>query len=161
MRVLIIDDEVPTADGLKRFLEAAGVKVDMVVKPRYAEAAKEACSVLRGIQKEEDAYTALVLDINYKDHFIGGIMVYTKILTEGLRGKFRHLIIWTKYYPSGGTGTNDAFKAVQIFRELSFVPALNVLPKTTDDHGKILDRIRELANENNTPIGTYGMWKFH
>ena len=162
MKVMIIDDELPTAEGLKRFLEANGLRVEMIVNPRYPEAAKEACSVLRGVHSEEDAYTALILDVNYQDHFIGGIKVYTKILTEGLRGKFRHLIIWTKYYPSGGTAKSDAYKAVEIFRDLAFVPPLNVLPKATAaDHAKILDRIRELADEKNTPIGTYGMWRFH
>ncbi|MCC6265814.1 MAG: response regulator [Bryobacterales bacterium] len=161
MRVLIIDDEKFAAEGLKNFLSDQGIEADAVVRPSYIDAAKDACTILRAIHNEDTAYAALILDIHYQDHFIGGIKVYAKLLAENLRGKFRHLLIWTKYYPSGGV-KSDEFKAVEIFRELSFAPPQNVLPKgTASDQKRIVERLSELAKEVNTPVGTYGMWRFH
>jgi len=160
MKVLIIDDEQFIADSLKQSLATQGIDAVTVVDSHYIEAGKKACSVLRQIHHADDAFHALILDIHFQDHFIGGLKIYSKILTEGLRGRFRHLIISTKYFPTGGV-KGDAFRAIEIFRELSFAPPQNVLPKDSKTHNKIAERLRELIKEVNTPIGTYGMWHFH
>ena len=102
-----------------------------MAKKKWQEAANEACSALREVRHVDDVFDALILDVNFANHRLGGIWIYSKLLIAGLRGKFRHLLIWTRYSTQK---ESVEYQAVDIFRELSFVPPHNVV--TADRRGR-------------------------
>ena len=161
MRVLVVDDDRFLAEDLAGFLGSRGYEAVIVTKKRWREAADEAASLLRGVLRLEDVFDALVLDIAFIDHKLGGAKCYAKLLSDGLRGRFRHLLIWTRYVPTGSSAAGDEYRAIEIFRELSFAPPQNLLPKESKEYDRLLRRLKELATEQHTPVGSYDMWSFH
>jgi hypothetical protein len=87
-----------------------------------------------------------------------GIKIYTRILRNGLRSRFKHLLVWTRYSTQRDT---VEFQAVEIFLEMSFTPSENVLSKEQKDSVKIIERLNLLAGEKHIPIGSYAMWSYH
>lgn len=160
LKVLIIDDSVDVAQSIQRRLELEGVQADLITEQKWGAAADQACHILRTIHRQEDAYFALILDIRFVDHFIGGIMVYCQLLQERLRGRFRHLIVPTMYHPGGGP-KSDPFRVVEAFQHMAFIPPENVICKGMNtDYLDLVSRLEYLKDEKLTPIGTFDMWSF-
>ena len=157
MKALIVDDDEASCDGMQNTLKAHGVEVDVVCKPRYSEAAAEVCKKLRAISGKPDAVDFLILDLHYKDHFLGGARIYTNVLRQGLRGRFRHIIIPSRYYDEVDTPQRIA---TELFMELAFIPPRNLLPKLAHRDEKLVNLIQILSVQEEIETGSFERWRF-
>lgn len=155
MKAIILDDDVGNAKDIAEALLDNGIKPYVISHSSYEESAEEVCSRLRCVHSELDVYDALVLDINYVDDILGGTRIYTEILRQGLRKKFRHLIVATQFAVQQNS---QYWRAVLMFSELVFIDQDSILPKSPSKN--IAQRIINLKTQKNPPIGSFGIWHF-
>lgn len=160
MRVLIVDDDPGHGPGIAEFLKRNSIACDLVCLHRPDDAAREVCNLLWSVKAESEVYDFLLLDMHYRENFIGGAQIYLRILREDLRGKFRHIIIPTMHF-SGNITDSPGYLATMIFAQMAWVPTANVLAKSVSKYPEILERMRALEHEQIILSGAMTAWKFH
>lgn len=158
MRILIVENDRAKAEQLEAACRSEGIATKLIVQGRWGDASGAACAALREVKTGVEAYDAIVLDIDFDDHKYGGILVYAEIMTSYLRGKFRHILVWTRHQDK----KSKSFEYVDVFGRLAFIPPKNIMPKVAGVGNAlaVIERLRELSNEQNTPIASYDMWKY-
>lgn len=157
MRILIVDDNPDQALRYSEFFTERKHDVTEICEGRYEEAGDKVIQHLRSVQAPADVYDFLLLDINYDDHFIGGVRIYNRILREGLRGRFHHIMVPTQFM---GQKNSDGYRATCAFLELAFVPRDNMFAKNPEGIEKMHSRMLAIVGERDIPVANFAKWEF-
>lgn len=144
---VIIDNTLAEIASLKNILDSHGHVVYPLLNQnidRSVEAALEFFTKQVG----EDPIDFLVLDINWASSKYGGVNVYTELIRQSLRRKWKHTLICTMYKDMGNA--DDA--VVKMFMQASFIPPENQIPKQNRREEMLMKCVDRILKNGPDPL---------
>jgi CheY-like chemotaxis protein len=147
--ILIIENEDAVAGSIQLALQQEGYDVTILVKPRFNVLKRDVVGYLKDTPKKEPI-DFLVLDMHDDGDDFGGLLIYAEIIKEGLRRRFKHLLICSRYMDAEGKKT-AGYGAICGLSIACDVPENNLLPKLVMRNPRLFTRIKQLLEYGPDP----------
>jgi CheY-like chemotaxis protein len=146
-RILFVDDKRGMCDNVKEKLTDLGHHVETIARTIWSDACKEAQNKMN-----ESYWDVLVLDMHYDSQRdiarpgdFGGIWLHNDLVKLGLRAKWRHTIVYSRYLPPDwGKKSEGATLAVRVFLDTAGIPYDCALTNDAFSPDKLSERIASL-----------------
>lgn len=155
---LILEDDDNHAKSIKYALESEGHQGESLVRPSFNVLKQVAVEYLQDVD-EREPIDFLILDIHEHDDDFGGLRAYAAIIAAGLRRRFKHLLICSKWIDAQSQMT-AGYGALRGFSIACDVPESNFLPKWDRRNPRLFERIKELMVSGQDPsVHVIEPWK--
>jgi len=138
--VLLIDDDQTVGKYTAECITSGLHSVDWIRKDYWQEAGAAVAGAANTI------WDILVLDVHYPTDHWGGLWLYNDLKRKGLRGRWKHTIVFSCYVqPNLDRATEGEALVLRAFLDTANIPIECALPNRDFNRADLLDAIRRLA----------------
>lgn len=140
--IIIFEDDPDHAVQYQNKLQRLGHTVHVIQNAIAPDAIQELVDFLQNQIPQDQPADFLVLDLDVGDDQWAGIRAYAAILERGLRRRFKHLLVQSKWVDRPG---HQAWYVIQGFCLAALVNRDNLLSKSVDRVQALQQRVNQLA----------------
>jgi CheY-like chemotaxis protein len=141
-KIFIVDDELVRAQTAELYLKDTGHEI-VGCSARQLEELSDL--VIRKVETGSGFFDILLLDVQFADHELGGVVLYRKLEQAGLSRRFHHVLLLTRHV---ATGSPEVRRILKEFMGDVGSPIANLLPREALEDGRLLARIEAILSRS-------------